>query len=249
MKVSQKALFFSVFTITMASIWAEAQTAADPIVITSVRLEGTGCEETTAAVSLSPDSQDLSVLFDNYSVEIGEGSSNPTLLRAQKNCNIFIDLHTPRDVQFAFKAVDYRGFVILPASAWAFHRFTYVSPNQQIVSMREASHQGASNQDYSVHFQQRAERMTWSPCGVQDQKIQLVSQLGVQFFPRSTDRSIAQISLDSADASFRQNFSIEWRKCNSLSSEATDSFFAADIPISREGDLRRPIGPIRPGRF
>ncbi len=249
MKVSQKTLFFSVFTIALASIWAEAQTVADPIAITSVRLEGTGCEETTAAVSISPDAKDLSVLFDNYTVDIGEGSSNPTLLRAQKNCHIFIDLHTPKDVQFAFKAVDYRGFVTLPASAWAFHRFTYVSPNQQIVSMREASIQGASNQDYTVHVEQRPERMTWSPCGVENQKIQLVSQLGVQFFPRSTDRSIAQISLDSADASFRQNFSIEWRKCNSIAA-ATDSFFSAvDLPINREGDLRRPIGPIRPGRY
>lgn len=214
MKSSKSVLFFSILSIVLASLFAEAQTTPEGAVITSVQLQGTGCEETTATVSLSPDSKDLSVLFDNYSVEIGQGSSNPSLLTAQKNCRIFIDMNLPRDWQFAFKAVDYRGFVAVPASAWAFHRFTYVAPNQLISSMREASLQGPQNKDYTVHVEQKTERLTWSPCGQNSQRIQLLSQLAVQYFPRSTDRSLAQISLDSADASFRQNFSVEWRKCS-----------------------------------
>lgn len=207
-------LAISVLSVILASLFAEADTVPEEASILAVAVQGSGCEQTTAALSLSPDAKDLSVLFDNYSVEIGNGSANPSLTTAKKNCTIQIDMNIPLGWQFAFRAVDYRGFMAIPASAWAFHRFTYVAPNQLISSLREASLNGPVNKDYAVHFEQRKERMTWSPCGQSQQRLQLISQLGVQFFPRSTDRSLAQISLDSADASFRQNFAIEWRKCN-----------------------------------
>lgn len=216
-KTTMKSKLFlavSVLSIVFASLLAEAQTVPENAAVLGVEVQGSGCDQTTAAISLSPDAKDLSILFDNYSVEIGQGSANPSLLTAQKNCKIFIDMNIPLGWQFAFRAVDYRGFMAVPASAWAFHRFTYVAPNQLISSLREASFTGPQNKDYAVHVEQRKERLTWSPCGQSQQKLQLLSQLSVQYFPRSTDRSLAQISLDSADSSFRQNFSIEWRKCN-----------------------------------
>ncbi len=255
MKPSQSILFISVLTIILASILAEAQSTPDEAIISDVQLQGSGCEETTAAVSLSPDAKDLSILFDNYSVEIGEGSANPSLLIAKKNCQIFMDMNLPRDWQFAFKAVDYRGFMAIPASAWAFHRFTYVAPNQLISSMREASFQGEQNTDYTVHFEQSDAKLTWSPCGQSSQKIQLLSQLAVQYFPRSTDRSLAQISLDSADTSIRQHFSVEWRKCG-RDTVSPDPDRNRDRDPGRpprypgDGFARTPIqGPVRPSRF
>ncbi len=213
--MKSKILFIiSILSLIFASLHAEAQTTPEGAQVLAVQVEGTGCDQTTAAISLSPDARDLSVLFDNYTVEIGQGSQNPSLLKAQKNCRIFIDMNIPMGWQFAFRAVDYRGFAAVPSSAWAFHRFSYIAPNQLISSLREASITGPQNKDYAVHFEQKPSRLTWSPCGQPQQKIQLLSQLGVQYFPRSSDRSLAQISLDSADASFRQNFSIEWRRCN-----------------------------------
>ena len=251
MKPSQSILFISVLTIILASILAEAQSSPDEAIISAVQLQGSGCEETTATVSLSPDAKDLSILFDNYSVEIGEGSANPTLLQAKKNCQVFMDMNLPRDWQFAFKAVDYRGFMAIPSSAWAFHRFTYVAPNQLISSMREASFQGEQNTDYTVHIEQSDAKLTWSTCGQTSQKIQLLSQLAVQYFPRSTDRSIAQISLDSADTSIRQHFSVELRKCGA-NSPGRDRNPDPDRPPRYPGDgnVRTPVrGPVRPIRF
>lgn len=210
---SKLIFILSSLSIIFAYLQAEAQTTPEGAQVVAVQVQGSGCDQTTAAITLSPDAKDLSVLFDNYSVEIGQGSAEPARTSAQKNCKIFVDMNIPMGWQFAFRAVDYRGFMALPSSAWAFHRFTYIAPNQLISSLREATLNGPQNKDYAVHVEQRKERLVWSPCGQSQQKIQLLSQLGVQFFPRSTDRSLAQISLDSADASFRQNFSIEWRQC------------------------------------
>jgi hypothetical protein len=209
-----KAYFVLVLSI-MLWAWneAHAQSAPERASIDQVTISGSGCNDTTAAVSLSPDFKDVSVLFDNYRVEIGQGSENPSLMKASKNCTISMNIYAPPRWQFAFVAVDYRGFAAVPASAWAFHRFTFVTANQRISSMREASIKGPSNGDYNVHFEQSPHRLTWSTCGKDVHNIQLLSQLSVQYFPRSTDRSIAQINLDSADTSTQQDLTMVWRPC------------------------------------
>jgi len=231
-KSKNSALLLIFSSIFLAAFLAEAQTPPNSA-ITGVAMQGSGCEESSAQAILSPDAKDLSILFDNYSAEIGQGSLHPSLLRAQKDCRVFVDFHVPRGWQFAFRSLDYRGFVAIPASAWAFHRLSFIAPNQPIASLKEASLSGAQNRDYAVRVEQRPERMIWSPCGGQ-QRLQFFSQLAVQYYPRSTDRSIAQISLDSVDGSFRQSFSVEWRQCA--------------INGGGSGGGPKPPGPIRPIR-
>lgn len=204
----------SYFIMLFLSAIAWGQSAPERAEIRSVKIQGSGCEESTASASFSPDLKDLSVLFDNYSVEIGKGSPNPNAMTQQKNCFVDIHVFVPAGWQYAFKSIDYRGFVTLPASAWGFHRFSSMSANSIVPSLKEVTHKGPLNNDYTFHVETRPERRVWSPCISGAHQIRLLSQLGVSFYPKSSDRSFSSLNLDSQDLSLRQSLGVEWRRCS-----------------------------------
>jgi len=230
----------SALILILLSMKATAQSAPDRAAITAVHLRGTGCDQAEVAAALSPDFKDISLLFDNYVVEIGQGSSQPHRLDLIKDCQITLVLDVPAGWQMAFRAVDYRGFVVLSSQGTAFHRFSIQQEGAPIVSMREAALRGPMNDDYYVRSEVRPERLTWSRCLQGTTHVNLISQLGVRLNPRSSDRSLTQITLDSADGSLRQNLMVEWRRC------------AGGRPgrDSREGDtIVRPPRDSRPPRY
>lgn len=209
---------FTLLFILSSIAWG--QSAPQSAEIRSVMIHGSGCEESTASASFSPDLKDLSILFDNYSVEIGNGSQNPKAMTSHKNCYVKIDLYVPAGWQYAFKSIDYRGFVTLPGSAWGFHRFSSMAGNSIVPSLKEVTHKGPLNNDYTFHVETRPERRVWSNCLSGNHQMMLLSQLGVSFYPKLTDRSYATINLDSQDLSLRQNLGVEWRRCSAGNSPA-----------------------------
>lgn len=237
--MSPKPLFFSILS-ALFNFTALAQTVPTGAQITDVRLLGSGCDMDKASVVLSPDLKDISLFFDDYTVEIGNGSANPNLLSLSKSCQIEVQMQIPDGWQMAFKGADYRGFVSLSAQGTAFHRFSVLQEGAPIVSMKEAFLQGAKNEDYYVRSQVRPERVTWSKCLGGLTTVKLVSQLGVSLNPRHSDRSLTQIVLDSTDTSFKQNLSVDWKRCS----------VARPSPRARpEPAPRGPITPVRPPRI
>jgi hypothetical protein len=186
---------------------------AQNVVIRGVRLSGTGCSGATSSATVTPDGQTLSLLFDNYGIEIGQGSANPQATSLQKDCRVSIDVDVPAGVQYALKETDYRGFAAIPASATAMHRFTQIVPNQPVASMREATINGPMNGDYAVSVIQKPGRLIYSSCNQKSQTIQLLSQLSVTYFRGTTDRTMAMINLDSIDTGLATNFKLDWRHC------------------------------------
>jgi hypothetical protein len=204
--------------------------------ISNVSLRGNGCDANSTNVVLSPDNGDLSVLFDNYGVEIGQGSVNPGARKIQKDCTITVDFEIPNGWSFAFHYVDYRGFAGLPAGAWGFQRLSYVTSLRQVSSARELTLNGPYNDVYTMRSMQRPERLAWTPCNSSKQRIELYSQLSVNYLPTSNSSVLAQMALDTADLSMSQNFGVLWRRCG------PDNV----VPPNPGGP--RP-GPIRPRRI
>ena len=85
---------------------------ADSIQLGNPEYGGTGCPAGTASVSLSPDNSAISILFDQYVVEAGGAKAFD-----RKNCNIAVPVHVPQGFSVSVIAIDYRGFVQLPAGA------------------------------------------------------------------------------------------------------------------------------------
>tara|TARA_B110001454_G_scaffold219057_1_gene249586 strand:- start:22628 stop:23308 length:681 start_codon:yes stop_codon:yes gene_type:complete len=209
MKLPMKTLVF----LLGWSLISWGQSAPESAEIRNVTMSGSGCEDSAASATISPDFKDLSILFDNHVVEIGNGSPDPNKLKLQKNCRIDIDIAVPRGWQYAFKSVDYRGFVALPASAYGFHRLATMSANSIVPTLREVTHKGPINQDYTFHVEASPTRYVWSSCISGSHTMIFYSQLGVSFYPKFADRSNAIISLDSKDFSMRQSVGMIWRKC------------------------------------
>ena len=189
------------------------QLFAQSVFIRGVRLTGSGCGPAAASALVTPDGKTMSVLFDNYSAEIGQGSANPQLKTIQKDCRVLIDVDVPAGFQYALQETDYRGFAALPASAYGFHRFTQVMPNQPIATMREAQLRGPTSGNYTVAVVQKPGRLIYSSCNQKSQTIELFSQLSVSYLPNSQDRTMAVINLDSVDTGVSSSFKLSWRGC------------------------------------
>lgn len=186
---------------------------AQNITIRGARMTGTGCNSSTAWATTTSDGRTLSVLFDNFMVDIGNGSSNPQATSLKKNCRVLIDVDVPAGYQYGLEQTDYRGFAALPTSAYGLHRFTQIIPGQPIVSAREAQLRGPIADDYAVSVRQKPGRIVFSPCNQRLQTIELLAELQVAYLPNTKDRSIAQINLDSVDTGVNSTFLMSWRRC------------------------------------
>jgi hypothetical protein len=180
--------------------------------IRGVRLTGSGCSESDASASVTPDGTYLSVLFDNFKAEIGNGSSNPQAQALKKQCTVLIDMDVPFGYQYALETTEFRGFAALPASAYGYHRFTQLVPNG-VPNMRETQLRGPIGDNYEAIVRQKPGRSPWSVCNSPQQTVQILAELSVAYLPRTTDRSMAQINLDSVDTGVQSRFKMTWRPC------------------------------------
>ena len=104
-----------VITIT-ALLLATTELFAQTPTIRGVRLTGSGCNSSTANANVTPDGTFMSVLFDNFKAEIGNGSENPQLTQLKKQCTLLIDMDVPMGYQYAIETTEFRGFAAVPAS-------------------------------------------------------------------------------------------------------------------------------------
>lgn len=200
--------------ILVARAWG--QIAPPSAQVKSVRLMGTGCDESNATVSLSPNLQSMTVLFDNFTAEIGPGSARPTAALNLKNCRVIVNMAVPSGWQYAFKSVDYRGFVNLPAKTWAGQRILLLSDLNSSPTFQQLVHHGPLNSDYTFHVEAKEGRKVWSSCIKDFHQMIFITQIGVGIninTPKEAPRPSAQIILDSQDFSTEQSIGLEWRPC------------------------------------
>lgn len=178
--------------------------------ILSVRTQGSGCEEAQTAVSLAPDLQALSVLFSDFHLELGPGTSAPGERVVHKNCQIQIEIETPAGWSMAIQSVDYRGYAHLPAGAVAKHRFSYRTDGMPPAMLREAPLQGPLDQEYFYRLEQPLQERRHTPCGPPNIRLRLNTHMTLRS-GRSPETAL--LSLDSADMNLHQDFQIEWKRC------------------------------------
>lgn len=99
--------FAPAFLITTTLIIASSETtfAKDKVKIKGEEYMGNGCPQGSASVSLSPDGQELSILFDKF-VALGNQAN-----QSRKSCKFNIPIQVPQGFQISLYDVDYRGYV------------------------------------------------------------------------------------------------------------------------------------------
>lgn len=165
---------------------------------------GTGCPAGSASVTLSPDQDALSILFDNYVAEAGGGRRVD-----RKSCNISVPVQVPSGYSVAVFQVDYRGFNSIPRGAqsrfdaeyfWAGARGPRIS----------RTFVGPVNDVYSVTDGLIATALVWTPCGAS-----VTLRVNTSMMAQSNARSEQTLAtVDSADISSGLIYHLQWRRCN-----------------------------------
>jgi Domain of unknown function (DUF4360) len=167
---------------------------------------GNGCPQGTVSANLSPDSTQLTILFDQFLAEAGP-SAGKTLDR--KSCNISIPIRVPGGYSVSIVAVDYRGFVGLP-SRRANARFTAEYFFAGMIGPRMSkTFIGAQNTDYLVENDLIVSAQVWSACGAETNM-----RINASIMLQNTDRvEDAIATVDSADISSGILYQLQYRRC------------------------------------
>lgn len=115
---------------------------------------GSGCPDRSASVSVSPDGQELTVLFDKFSA-LG---SDPS--QSRKSCNLSIPIKVPQGFQISLYDADYRGYVA-PATSGTLRAEYFFAGNRGPVFQRTFN--GENN--YNVRDSLATVADVWSACG------------------------------------------------------------------------------------
>jgi hypothetical protein len=79
--------------------------AGQQVQIMGANYGGNGCPANSASVTVSPDGQELTMLFDKFIAQ-GNDPNN-----SRKSCNLVIPIKVPQGFQISLYNADYRGYV------------------------------------------------------------------------------------------------------------------------------------------
>jgi hypothetical protein len=133
---------------------APAFAAGDKVEIMGASYGGSGCPAQSASVSVSPDGQELTILFDKFSA-LGNDPS-----QSRKSCNLSIPIKVPQGFQISLYDADYRGYVA-PATSGTLRAEYFFAGNRGPVFQRTIN--GENN--YNVRDSLATVADVWSACG------------------------------------------------------------------------------------
>lgn len=172
---------------------AFAQPAQPKVQIVGAQYGGSGCPAGSASVTVSPDGQELSILFDGY---IADASGKPAERR--KNCNLTIPVKVPAGFQVSVYKFDYRGYVAAATTGRLTAEYFFAGATGPKI-VRNIQGQ----RDYVAS--DSIQTLVWSRCG-DSVNMRVNSALS------ATGRGIA--SLDSVDVSHGLKYLLRYRACS-----------------------------------
>ena len=182
--------FVATATLMAASV---APALAQPKVrIVGARYGGSGCPDGTARVTVSPDGQELSILFDEF---IANAAGKPKERR--KSCNLAIPVQVPPGFQVSVYKFDYRGYVA-PATTGRLSAEYFFAGKRGPKIVRRIR----GEKDYVAS--DRIGTLVWSACG---DKVNM--RVNTALSARGKDVA----TLDSVDVSHALRYQLRYRKC------------------------------------
>jgi hypothetical protein len=149
MKLLKALVVTALVTLPISPALAESQ-----VQIQGASYGGSGCPDRSASVSVSPDGQELTVLFDKFSA-LGNDPS-----QSRKSCNLSIPIKVPEGFQISLYDADYRGYVA-PATSGTLRAEYFFAGNRGPVFQRTFN--GENN--YNVRDSLATVADVWSACG------------------------------------------------------------------------------------
>ena len=192
--------------IVFASLSVSSLTFAQGLQLGYPSTGGNGCPQGTVSASLSPDSSELSILFDEFITEAGPAVGKRI---DRKSCNISIPVSVPQGYSVSVIGVDYRGFVALPnrqtRATFSAEYFFANSRGPRFVK----SFYGEQFGDYFLENDLLVTAHVWSACGAQT-NLRVNASMALTNSSRFDD---AMATVDSADISSGIIYQLQWKRC------------------------------------
>ncbi|UQA62684.1 DUF4360 domain-containing protein [Polyangium aurulentum] len=179
----------------------------DGVSITGLTYGGTGCKDGAVAVDLSPDYQALTIIFDKYVAQVGQGLDGAD---KRKFCHLVVQLDYPAGFSYALMKLDYSGYASLDYGVKAEQKSTYFFQGFRKDDRFTFKTKLLGEFDGDYHVKDELETVSWSPCG---KKRGLNVVTSVQVDNGRHKDAVGMITIDSIDASVKETYSLGWRKC------------------------------------
>lgn len=211
--------------ILLVSIQAFAQKPPSASV-TSVQIDGSGCEAGSANALITSDLNYLSVLYDRFSVELGKGTANPGDSNDEKSCAIVVNINVPHGWTFDFDTVDYRGFVeVTNPGAFGYQFIKAEIEGGRSFGFEQKLFKGPINKNYVISVKNQAPGIFAGLGGIgkiggaiaclsggQNIRVKIKSRIGVKSLIKFL-KPRARLVIDSTDASMAQKLKFNWKRC------------------------------------
>jgi hypothetical protein len=133
--------------------------APESLGISEVSYVGTGCPQGTVGSYVSPDRLAMTLMFDNYAVELTSSESGS----AHKNCSIALKLHAPAGWSVGMISTDFRGYGNLNSGVIGEQRSMYRF-GQRWTEVGVMRMTGPTAVDYTNSTDVDPNTIEWSPC-------------------------------------------------------------------------------------
>lgn len=148
--------FFAAATLIAAAV-SPAVANNSKVEILGANYGGNGCPNQSASVTVSPDGQELSILFDKF---IANGSD---VSQSRKSCNLSIPIKVPQGFQISLYDADYRGYVA-PSTSGNLRAEYFFAGNRGPIFNRRFN----GETDYNVRDSLETVANIWSACGASE---------------------------------------------------------------------------------
>ncbi|WP_293156173.1 MULTISPECIES: DUF4360 domain-containing protein [unclassified Microcoleus] len=169
--------------------------AANPSVqILGASYGGSGCPDRSASVSVSPDGQELSILFDKF---VAQGNVSA---ETRKSCNLSIPIKVPQGFQISIYDADYRGYVAPKTTGNLRAEYFFAGTKGPVFSR---TFNGETN--YNVRDSLATVADVWSRCG---------DSVNMRVNASMTARGAGTATVDSFDLAHRGLvYHVKYRTC------------------------------------
>lgn len=192
--------------VSSAIVMAAAAAHAD-ISLGEPAYGGNGCPAGSASVSITPDGQTMSVLFDSFAAEAGTTTGRRI---DRKSCNIRVPVNVPQGYSVALIGVDYRGFNAIPGNgAYSEFRAEYFYAGSKGPVFQKRFN-GPQADSFQITNNLIATNLVWSQCSKQ-----VIFSINAAATAMSNNQmQQTMMIVDSVDISAGILYHFQWRRCN-----------------------------------
>ena len=181
----------------------------DDIRLGEASMRGSGCPLGSADVVLSPDSQELSILFSDYYVEAEPNDKGRRASSARGSCNIAVPISLPQGLSVSLLEIDYRGFINLPKKSSARFRADYFFAGDEGPVMQK-EFKGPDFDDFLVDNDLNLAAIVWSECGA-EVNLRANTSLSIR---NSNKFEYADAGIDTTDIKAGIIYHLRFRQCD-----------------------------------